>query len=104
MSLVVQSNGGESSKDLIRAELSTNLAGNWHYLTIRRTKNTLSVKLDDGLNEEISVPDLSDDFSTSNEVLLHFGRYSYPENYHFIGCIGMQINACILLLCDDNVF
>lgn len=56
--LVVRSNGDDS--DSIKAELSTRLAGHWHYLTMLRNKNTLKVHLDDVFSQEVEAADVSD--------------------------------------------
>uniref|UniRef100_A0A915EU75 Uncharacterized protein n=1 Tax=Ditylenchus dipsaci TaxID=166011 RepID=A0A915EU75_9BILA len=84
--LVVHSNGEDS--ELIKAELSTRMAGHWHYVSVVHNKNTLKMHLDGVFSEEVKAGDFSDVIN-SNDVVLIFGHSSSSETPgNFIGCIG----------------
>uniref|UniRef100_A0A915EV46 Uncharacterized protein n=1 Tax=Ditylenchus dipsaci TaxID=166011 RepID=A0A915EV46_9BILA len=83
--LVVRSNREDS--ELIKTELSTRMAGHWHYVSVVRNKNTLKMHLDDVFSEEVKAGDVSDVIN-SNDVVLIFGHSSSSETPgNFIGCI-----------------
>uniref|UniRef100_A0A915EQH0 Laminin G domain-containing protein n=1 Tax=Ditylenchus dipsaci TaxID=166011 RepID=A0A915EQH0_9BILA len=100
--LVVRSNGEDS--ELIKAELSTRMAGHWHYVSVVRNKNTLKMHLDDVFSEEVKAGDVSDVIN-SNDVVLIFGHSSSSETPgNFIGCIGDVIYNGKLLSFAESTF
>jgi len=83
--VVSPSKGPEEGSGTIRVELSTRLAGDWHYVSVQRTKNSLKAHVDDVYSKELEA--YYDGELISSDVALAFGRDA-EAGQHLVGCIG----------------